>query len=188
MKLSDHFSLNEFTFTRNGKEYIQKNEEFAKEHIDVLKELCTKILEPIRAYVVKNYNKKSVTISSGMRCPELNKKIGGSSTSQHSHCEAADLIITNNINELALIAKDIVEGKIEGLDLNSIAQLILERKWNTSVKAWGFWLHVSLLTPRFIEYRKSKNGNTKGKEFLISLDGKSYIEFNDTNINKYKAI
>lgn len=34
---------------------------------------------------------KPIIITSGYRCPELNKAVGGVSNSQHTKCEAADL-------------------------------------------------------------------------------------------------
>ena len=38
---------------------------------------------------------KGINISSGYRCPELNKAVGGSSTSAHRYGYAFDLVPTN---------------------------------------------------------------------------------------------
>ena len=56
------------------------------------------ILEPIRKYLNKGNNAADVgiTISSGMRCPELNTLIKGSEKSQHMYCEAADMVKSKN--------------------------------------------------------------------------------------------
>lgn len=54
--------------------------------IDNLKLLSTKIFEPIRAHFGV-----PIYVSSAYRSPELNKAIGGSTTSQHMQGEAFDL-------------------------------------------------------------------------------------------------
>jgi len=56
------------------------------EHIDALKILAKKIYDPL----CKEYNMR-IPITSMYRSQELNKKIGGSKTSQHCRGEAVDL-------------------------------------------------------------------------------------------------
>ena len=51
-----------------------------------LKTLCEVVLEPLRAFAGK-----PIVISSGYRCPALNRAVGGASQSQHLRGEAADL-------------------------------------------------------------------------------------------------
>jgi len=53
---------------------------------DAIKELTTTILQPLR-----DAWGKPITISSGYRCPELNKAVRGSKTSAHMLGYAADL-------------------------------------------------------------------------------------------------
>lgn len=48
--------------------------------------LCKNVLQPLRDYM-----DESIRVSSGYRSPELNKKIGGSKTSQHCFGQAADI-------------------------------------------------------------------------------------------------
>ena len=62
------------------------------EHSQVIKHLerlCQEVLQPIRDHF------GAVHISSGYRCPALNKHIGGSPRSQHCQSEAADIVIAN---------------------------------------------------------------------------------------------
>jgi zinc D-Ala-D-Ala carboxypeptidase len=61
--------------------------------------LCTKVFEPLRAAFGNN----PIHISSGYRSVALNKKIGGSSTSQHCKGEAMDISIDK---EMFLWIKD----------------------------------------------------------------------------------
>ena len=91
-KVSPHFNIGEFIQNNtNPAVYRPLNFKYAVEKIEVLEELATKILEPIRKHMIENYGFKCLVINSGVRCPELNKAIGGSMTSQHSHCEAVDI-------------------------------------------------------------------------------------------------
>ena len=48
--------------------------------------LCKKVLQPLREHM-----DESIKVSSGYRNPELNKKIGGSKSSQHCLGQAADI-------------------------------------------------------------------------------------------------
>ena len=54
--------------------------------IPALRNLCERVLEPLREQV-----REPVIISSGYRCPALNKAVGGSDTSQHMKGEACDI-------------------------------------------------------------------------------------------------
>ena len=73
MKLSEHFELREFT--RNS--YGLKNE-LPADVIPILREFCEQILEPLRAHVGR-----PVMITSGYRCPTLNRVVGGVPGSYH---------------------------------------------------------------------------------------------------------
>lgn len=53
---------------------------------DNLKELIEKVLDPLRELYGK-----PIYVNSGYRCPELNKAVGGSNTSQHMTGCAADI-------------------------------------------------------------------------------------------------
>ena len=87
MKLSDNFSLNEFTKSqtalRNGIDNTP-----SEEVIENLKALCENVLQPIREYFLM-----PVFISSGYRSAALNHKLGSSISSQHVQGQAADIEI-----------------------------------------------------------------------------------------------
>lgn len=57
-----------------------------QDHVVNLTALVNNVLDPLREWYGK-----PLTVSSGYRCPELNKTVKGSSTSQHMKGEAADI-------------------------------------------------------------------------------------------------
>ena len=83
MKLSQNFSLRELTKSQTAERKGISNEP-TEEHIENLKLLCTKILQPIRD------EWGVVSISSGYRSPALCEALGSKSTSQHARGQAAD--------------------------------------------------------------------------------------------------
>lgn len=85
MVLSEHFTLAEAIRSESAKRNGISNMP-SPEHIANLKELAENIFEPIRA----NF-RCPILISSGYRSKELNAKIGGSNTSQHSLGQAIDI-------------------------------------------------------------------------------------------------
>ena len=84
MKLSQHFDLSEFTRSESAKREGLDNTPTA-EHLENIKILCEKVLEPIRLRF------GSINISSGYRGKMLNHFIGGSVNSDHCVGRAADL-------------------------------------------------------------------------------------------------
>ena len=84
MKLSQHFDLSEFTRSESAKREGLDNTP-TSEHLENLKVLCEKVLEPIRL----KYG--SINISSGYRGKMLNHFIGGSVNSDHCVGRAADI-------------------------------------------------------------------------------------------------
>ena len=85
MKLSEHLDLAEVTRSDSAKRNGISNMP-TPEHIENFKLLAEKVFEPIRKHFGVPIN-----ISSGYRSKELNAKIGGSATSQHSSGEAIDI-------------------------------------------------------------------------------------------------
>ena len=83
MKLSQNFSLRELTKSQTAERKGISNEP-TEEHIENLKLLCTKILQPIRD------EWGVVSISSGYRSQALCEAIGSKITSQHARGQAAD--------------------------------------------------------------------------------------------------
>lgn len=88
MKISKNFSLDEFT--RSETAHIQGIDNTPEtEQIINLCALVHHVLQPLR-----DHYGQPVKISSGYRCPALNKAVGGVPTSQHMRGQAADIKIT----------------------------------------------------------------------------------------------
>ena len=144
MKLSQNFSLAELeksqTATRNG-----INNAAPAVDIPKLKALAENVLQPVRD------KWGPVIISSGYRSPDLNKVIGGSNTSQHTLCEAADFEVRGESN--LKIARWIEET----LDFD---QLILE--FYVPGEPNSGWIHCSY----------KKEGNRKQTLTASRVDGR----------------
>ena len=87
MKLTKHFSLEEFSHSSTAKARGIDNT-VPEKLIPALRNLCERVLEPLREQV-----REPVIISSGYRCPVLNRAVGGSNTSQHIKGEACDIYV-----------------------------------------------------------------------------------------------
>jgi hypothetical protein len=133
MKLSEHFTLEEFLISSTASKYNIENIA-TLEHTSNLKYLCEKVLEPLR-----NYIEKPIYITSGYRSKALNdkmKEVGYSvaANSQHMQGQAADIVVHGMTNE------EIIEA-FHGAEIE-FDQLIDE----TSISKNGdksFWVHVS---------------------------------------------
>jgi len=86
MKLTKNFSLSEFTRSNTANKYNIDNSP-TQEHLMSIQALTSVVLQKIR----EEYG--SVTITSGYRSKVLNATIKGSSTSQHTKGEAADIVV-----------------------------------------------------------------------------------------------
>lgn len=130
MKLTQHFSLAEFVRSATAQKLGIDNSLNTSDKADQtivrnLKALSENILEPLR-----NYACQPIVISSGYRCPALNKAVGGSKMSQHLTGEACDIHIPS-ISQGRLWLEWI-------MDNTSFDQLIWERN-----KGGTHWIHVS---------------------------------------------
>ena len=87
MNLSAHVTLAEFenspTATTHG-----INNKMSESQIASAKLLCENVFEPLRIYL-----NTPIKISSGFRCLQVNKMIGGAKSSQHTKGEAMDIKI-----------------------------------------------------------------------------------------------
>ena len=92
MKLTEHFSLSEFERSATA-DRLHIDNTIPEELIPNLKNLCVQVLEPLREHFGT-----PVVISSGYRCPALNRAVGGASNSQHLTGEAADIIFPSTLN------------------------------------------------------------------------------------------
>lgn len=124
MKLTEHFKLEEFTRSETAARKGLDNTP-NKTQIAALKQLCKKVLEPYRDLV-----EKPVIISSGYRCPELNKLVGGAKNSQHMKGEAADLHMNSY--------KDAKRCAVWLLNNTDFDQILIETSNHRT-----YWVHVS---------------------------------------------
>lgn len=85
MQLSRYFSLDEMVHSDTAKREGIPNQPDAQQ-VQSLKALCENVLDPLRDEIGR-----PIRVTSGYRGPQLNARIGGSPTSQHSHGQAADL-------------------------------------------------------------------------------------------------
>jgi len=87
MRLSQHFTLDEFTFSQTATRLGIDNDP-PPDIVARMISLCEEVLEPLRAEL-----DRPIIITSGYRSPELNRVIGGSPRSQHCKGEAADIVV-----------------------------------------------------------------------------------------------
>jgi len=126
MNLTKNFTLEEMIKSETALRHGMDNTPGENE-IGNLKLLCEKVLQPVR-----DHFGKGVKVNSGFRHPDVNAKVGGSRTSDHTRGQAADIEIPGVPNaELAEWIKDNLEYR----------QLILEF-YTPGVPDSG-WVHVS---------------------------------------------
>lgn len=121
-----------------------------KDIIDNITELIETILDPLREAWGS-----AIIVSSGYRCPELNKEVGGSKTSSHMLGAAADIKPANGKkNEFFKFTKNwLLENNIK------FDQIIDEYSGNLH------WLHIGLRNnkgeqrKRVMEYKNVKYRN-----------------------------
>ncbi|WP_292486529.1 D-Ala-D-Ala carboxypeptidase family metallohydrolase [Methanohalobium sp.] len=125
MKLSENFTLSEFTKSQTAeRKGIDNNP--SEVEIHAMKEVAQNVLQPARDHF------GPIIVTSGYRSPELNKAIGGSSTSQHRFGEAAD------IESIRVSNLKLAEWIRDNLEFD---QLILE--FVTPGDPTSGWVHVS---------------------------------------------
>ena len=140
MKKIKYFSLSEFLNSATAKRLgIDNTPSF--DVVDNLNKLAD-YLDVIREKVGK-----PILISSGFRCPVLNKAVGGVSNSQHQKGLAADLICAD-MESLEKVLRE-----TGGFD-----QLIKEHRKGSS----SFWFHVSVC---------SRNGKPRN-QIIMNLEKK----------------
>ena len=155
MKLSKHFSIEEFERSDRAKKLYKQtkdpvwlNRMPANVRMNAVV-LCENVLEKVRAHFGM-----PIYISSGYRCPRLNKAVKGAITSQHMKGQAADIYIQNK--EMPL--KAVCDWMVKHLDYDQII-------WETRTSG-SKWIHVSYVS---------------GKNRKIALrcpDGKHYYGYN----------
>ena len=122
---SEHFTIEELCRSQVAVCLGIDNEPKREDIIANLKRLAFHTLEAVR---ILNGN-KPITITSGYRCKELNRAVGGVATSQHQCGCAADLVVGSAEDNRRLFEKIKSSGSVP------FDQLILELK--------AGWIHVS---------------------------------------------
>ncbi len=154
IKLSEHFVLSEFTRSATASRLGIDNTP-SREQVANLSRLCEKILEPLRSYInspaykassgclpLKGDGGSPLIISSGYRCPMLNRAVGGSSTSQHMTGEAVDIRLPKKVwpSGQTHTDKDLARKWLCWIADNCrFDQLIFE-----TTNCLDYWIHVSL--------------------------------------------
>lgn len=136
-----NFSLSEFIASETAvKKKIDNTPDF--EIVGNIDELVSRVLQPLRSAWGKG-----IKVTSGYRCPALNKLVGGSSTSAHLRGFAADLQPSSgSVDEFISFA-------VTWLKSNNIPfdQCIKERSGRTQ------WLHIGLYSSRNEQRRQIKD-------------------------------
>lgn len=127
MNLSKNFTLSELTSSNAADCYNIENTPGRLE-LENLKKLCNEILQPIR----DKYG-KSIYVNSGYRNPKVNRLVGGSSSSQHTLGQAADITVGSKEGNKKLF--DLIVQMIKDKEI-TVGQLIDEKDYK--------WIHISL--------------------------------------------
>lgn len=128
MKLSTHLDLSEVIRSESAKRNGISNMPIAL-HIENFKLLAEKLFEPVRVHF-----DCPIHISSGYRSAELNRCVGGSSTSQHCTGEAIDIDMDGSASG---VTNKMVFDYIK--DNLVFDQMI----WEFGTKENPDWVHVS---------------------------------------------
>ena len=145
-KLTEHFSLEELYRSDTATAMKINNKPNAQE-TEHLKELCEKILEPLRVKIGF-----PIIVNSGYRGPKLNAAILGSSkTSAHQYGYAADVVCPSYGN-----AKEFCKYVVKFLNDNKIAfdQVIYE---------YDSWVHIGVRNGKGLQRKQVITINKKGK-------------------------
>ena len=128
IKLTEHFSLSEFTRSATAARHGIDNTPDSWQ-ISNMRNLCREILEPLRRQF------GPIHISSGFRCERLNTLVHGVGNSQHMRGEAADIHMSSTE-----VAKKMFAYIMANIDFD---QLLLEMKGGRV-----HCLHISYTTER----------------------------------------
>lgn len=123
--MTEHFKLEEFIRSSTAQQLGIDNTP-SEEVILNLRNLCEKVLEPLRQWYGK-----PISISSGYRCSALNRAVGGVTKSQHLKGEAADIRLPS-----IAIGRKMLEYIVFHLPYDQVI-------WEHNTDGL-YWIHVSL--------------------------------------------
>ena len=143
MLLSEHFTLGEMLRSQTAEAHNIPNIPL-KCHITALQNLCQRCLEPTRQHFGL-----PIQVTSGYRCPQVNRLVGGAETSQHMKGEAADITVPRKYWPFCCTASEQIARLLYKWMRDSVDydQLILEHHGST------WWVHVSCR----VDYRKNRH-------------------------------
>lgn len=154
MKLSENFTLSEMTKSETALRHGLPNDP-EPDHLENMKKLAERVLQPVR-----DHYGRGVKVNSAYRHPDVNRAVGGSTTSDHCKGMAADIEIPGVPNaELAEWIRDNCEFR----------QLILEF-YTPGIPDSG-WVHVSYNeadNKKQVLTAMKENGKTVYKPGLIA--------------------
>ena len=152
MKISEHLDLSELIRSDSAKRAGISNMP-TPEHIENLKKLAENVFEKVRAHFGK-----PIRISSGYRSKELNAKIGGADSSQHSSGEAIDIDMDGtDITNKEIF--DYIKGNL------SFDQLI----WEFGTDKNPDWVHVSYESTGKQRKQILKASKQNGKTYYTNI-------------------
>ena len=141
VQLTKHFSLEELCASATAKARGIQNRPNAQQIISLVY-LAAYVLEPLREAM-----HEPIPISSGFRCEQLNRAVGGVSNSQHMKGQAADLCINGDLKK-GRKWFDYIKTHL------NFDQLIWEHSSNGT-----YWVHVSFVHPDFGRNRRQAIDN-----------------------------
>ena len=141
VQLTKHFSLEELCASATAKARGIQNKPNAQQIISLVY-LAAYVLEPLREAM-----HEPIPISSGFRCEQLNRAVGGVSNSQHMRGQAADLCIGGDMKK-GRKWFDYIKTHL------NFDQLIWEHS-----KSGTYWVHVSFVHPDFGRNRRQTIDN-----------------------------
>ena len=141
VQLTKHFTLEELCASATAKARGIQNKPNAQQIISLVY-LAAYVLEPLREAM-----HEPIPISSGFRCEQLNRAVGGVSNSQHMRGQAADLCIGGDMKK-GRKWFDYIKTHL------NFDQLIWEHSSNGT-----YWVHVSFVHPDFGRNRRQAIDN-----------------------------
>ena len=131
VQLTKHFSLEELCASATAKARGIQNKPQVQQIVALVYLTCY-VLEPLREAM-----NEPIPISSGFRCEQLNRAVGGVASSQHMKGQAADLCIGGDL-EKGRKWFNYIKTHLP------FDQLIWEHS-----KSGTYWVHVSFVHPDF---------------------------------------
>jgi len=157
MKLSEHLTLKEATYSATAIKHALNNNPLPAQ-VKVLEQIAKVIFEPCREYVGG-----PLRVTSGFRGEELNEKIGGAISSDHT------------INDHKTAALDL-DCDVYGFGNNAMLFHYIRKNLPFKQLIWEFgdeykpnWVHVSYSTNELLNKGEVLIAKKKGKRTVYEL-------------------